>query len=349
MISEIADPREAVATIFNAAVAASAIGSAWELGLLDEVQSKKEVDLEEFCLRNDLDLPSMQMLVTALEITDILVRESGERSAVIPGRLLEETIITKSLFHWLMIGSAGLFSRIPHVIRNANRAGTFFTRDPIAISEACKDINEQHFEKFFWQAMSGLDQQVSCVVDLGSGSGERLVQILEKHPAATGIGIDISLEAVQQAEFDTSNRGFGERLSFVEGDARDMHYQDEFASVSLITSFMFGHDLWRRDSSDPRKNCIASLRKIREAFPNAQRFLLGDTTRVLNCPESEFGVTGKSVPAFPLAFELGHDLMGECRIPTMEEWIDVFPDAGWRLRKRHLVQSSYLSVIFELE
>jgi hypothetical protein len=349
MISEIADPRGAVATIFNGAVAASAIASAWELGLLDEVQLKKNVNLEEFCKQNDLDIPSMQMLVTALEITDILVKESGERSVIGPGRLFDETIITKSLFHWLMIGSAGLFSRIPYVIRNANRIGTFYNRDPIAISEACRDINEQHFEKFFWQAMNGLDQQVSCVVDLGSGSGERLVQILQKYPAATGIGIDISREAVQRASIDTSNRGFGNRLSFVEGDARDMKYRAEFASVSLITSFMFGHDLWQYDSTDPRENCIASLRKIREAFPNAQRFLLGDTTRVLNCPESEFGIKGKNVPAFPLAFELGHELMGECKIPTMEDWIDVFPAAGWRLRRKILVESSYLSVIFELE
>jgi hypothetical protein len=289
------------------------------------------------------------MLVTALEITDILVRDSGGRFIVGPGRLFDEIIVTKSLFHWLMIGSAGLFSRIPHVMRNANRKGTYFSRDAVAISEACRDINEQHFEKFFWQAMDGLDQEVSCAVDLGSGSGERLVQILQKFPDATGIGIDISPESVRQAAIDTSNRGFGQRLSFVEGDARDMQYRPEFARVSLITSFMFGHDLWHYDSADPRENCIASLRKIREAFPNAKRFLLGDTTRVLNCPESDFGITGKSVPAFPLGFELGHELMGECKIPTMEEWINVFPASGWRLRKKILVESSYLSVIFELE
>lgn len=343
MISDIADQRQAVATIFNSAVAAAAISAAWELGLLDELRNQKKVNLDQFITQHDLDKHSMQGLVTALAVADVVVKDEEDYSTVLPGRLLEETYLTKSLFHWLTIGSGGLFSRIPHVVRNSNRTGSFYQRDSVAIAYACRDINYQHFDPVFWAAMDGLDYSIHSVVDLGSGGGERLMQILDRYPAATGIGIDVAGPAIKVATADAAARGFEGRLSFFEGDARELSYRDDFAQVNLLTCFLMGHDFW------PREKCVASLQRLRKAFPNAQRFLLGDTTRVLlNCPESAHAVTDSNVPAFTLGFEFGHAMMG-VYLPTMEDWEGVFAEGGWHCRKRHLVESSYLSVIFELE
>jgi hypothetical protein len=343
MIADNTEPRQAVATIFNSAVAAAAISAAWELGLLDEIRNQGKVDLEIFAAQHDLDKHSMQGLVTALAVADIVVKDKEDWSAVMPGRLFEETYLTKSLFHWLTIGSGGLFSRIPHVVRNSNRTGSFYQRDSVAIAYACRDINHQHFDPVFWSAMDGLDYDIKSVVDLGSGGGERLMQMLDRYPEATGIGIDVAGPAIKVATVDAAARGFESRLSFVEGDARELNYRDDFAQVNLLTCFLMGHDFW------PRDNCVAALQRLRKAFPNAHRFLLGDTTRVLlNCSGSAHAVKESNVPAFTLGFELGHAMM-DVYLPTMEDWEGVFAESGWRCRKKHLVESSYLSVIFELE
>ncbi|KAF2475999.1 methyltransferase MppJ [Lindgomyces ingoldianus] len=340
MISTIDDSKREVAAIFNSAIAAAAIGAAWELGLLDELRDHKKVDVHKFAKQHDLDSGSIQGLVTALAVVNVVERD---HDTAVPGRLLDETYRNKSLFHWLALGSGGLFSRMQYVVRNENRKGSFYSRDPAAIAYACRDINLQHFDPVFWAAMDGLDYKFHSVVDLGSGSGERLMQTLDRYPGTTGIGIDVAGPAIKVATDEALERGFRDRLSFIEGDAREMVYCDEFARVDLLMCFMMGHDFW------PRDNCIATLQRLRKAFPKARRFLLGDTTRILlDNPRSRHAVTEDDVPIFTLGFEFGHAMMG-VYLPTMEEWEAVFAEGGWRCVKTHLIKSSYLSVIFELE
>lgn len=340
MTSTIVDSERAVATIFNSAIAAAAIGAAWELGLLDELRDQKRVDVHKFATQHNLDSGSMQGLVTALAVVNVVERD---QDMVAAGRLLDEAYRTKSLFHWLTLGSGGLFSRMQYVLRNENRTGAFYRRDPAAIAYACRDINRQVFDPVFWAAMDGLGYKFHSVVDLGSGSGERLMQILDRYPGTTGIGIDIAGPAIKVAAAEALERGFGDQLSFTEGDAREMGYRDEFAQVDLLTCFMMGHDFW------PRDNCVATLRRLRKAFPKARRFLLGDTTRILlDSARSKHAVTEDNVPIFTLGFEFGHAMMG-VYLPTMEEWEGVFAEGGWRCVKRHPIESPYPSVIFELE
>jgi phenylpyruvate C(3)-methyltransferase len=123
-----------------------------------------------------------------------------------------------------------------------------------------------------------------------------------------------------------------------------MEYREEFEKVDLLTCFLMGHDFW------PRENCIASLRRLRAAFPNVRRFFLGDTVRILldQSSGSKHAVTERDVPCFTLGFEFGHALM-DAFIPTMEDWENVFAEGGWRCIQRHLIKTQSLSVIFELE
>ncbi|UJW30481.1 methyltransferase domain-containing protein [Saccharothrix sp. AJ9571] len=334
------DSERAVASIFNSAVASAAIGAAWELGILDELRENRKADLPSFALQHDLDIRSAQGLVTALAVVGVVERD---RDTVVPGRHFDEAYRTKSLFHWLSLGSGQLFSRMQYVLRNENRTGALDRRDSAAIAYACRDINTQYFDPAFWGAMDGLGYEFSSVVDLGCGSGERLMQILDRHPGATGIGVDLAGPALEVAVAETKERGLSDRLTFVEGDAREITYRDEFADVDLLTCFMMGHDFW------PRENCVATLRRLREAFPKVRRFLLGDATRILlGDPQTGGAVTEDDVPVFTLGFELGHAMM-DVYLPTMDEWDGVFADGGWRCVNKHLIESLTLSVVFELE
>lgn len=62
------------------------------------------------------------------------------------------------------------------------------------------EANAVHFDPVFWAAMGELDFDITRAVDLGSGSWERLIQILEKHPGTTALGVDIAGPAVQAAD-----------------------------------------------------------------------------------------------------------------------------------------------------
>ncbi|RYP39044.1 hypothetical protein DL767_002371 [Monosporascus sp. MG133] len=318
MGSSVSDSKRAVAHIFNSAIAAPAIGAAWELGLLDELLDQNKVDVQNYAEQNNMDRGSLKGLASALATVGVVERDGD---TVVAGRLFDEAHRTKSLFHWLCLGSGSLFSRMQYVLRNENRTGSFYSRDSAAIAYACREINKEFFDPVFWTAMRGLDYQIHSIVDLGCGSG-RYGRVLE--------------------------RGFGDRLTFTEGDACALDYRDEFSQVDLLTCFLMGHDFW------PRDNCIATLKRLRKALPNVRRFLLGDTTRILldsadskNNARSQYAVTEDDVPIFTLGFEFGHAMMGAF-LPTIEDWEGVFAEGGWRCKKSHTFAHS-LSVIFELE
>ncbi|QSZ29440.1 hypothetical protein DSL72_003954 [Monilinia vaccinii-corymbosi] len=341
MDSQALDEKQAVARIFNSALAAPAIGAAWELGIFDELRSKKRVNVEEYALKHDLHVDSVQGMVTALAAVNVLKRDQHE---IVAGNLFEEAYRAKSLFHWITLGSGDLFTRMQYHLRNEHRKGAYYSRDDAAISYACRDINEQYIDPTWFSALAGLDFKFSTVVDLGCGSGGRLMQILERYPEVRGIGVDIALPSMKVAEGEAADHGLTDRLSFSEGNVLQLDYRDEYADVDLLTSFMMGHDFW------PLESCVATLKRLRVAFPKVRRFLLGDTPRfVMYGGDPKYGITEANVPVFTLGFEFIHAMMG-VKIPSLDDWDEAFKLSGWRLVKRHLTDSQPpIWVIFELE
>lgn len=56
------------------------------------------------------------------------------------------------------------------------------------------------------------------VLDLGIGSGAILFAILSERPLATGVGADLSADAIEVAMANAAQLGLGERVSFVQSD-----------------------------------------------------------------------------------------------------------------------------------
>ncbi|RYP75269.1 hypothetical protein DL771_002489 [Monosporascus sp. 5C6A] len=252
--------------------------------------------------------------------------------------------MTKGLFHWITLGSGNVFTRMQYNVKNEYRKGDYCQRDAEAIAYACRDINAQYIDPTRWAAVDGLDFKFSTVVDLGCGSGLRLMQMLERNPSAKGIGVDIVAPSTKVAKDESTEAGLANRLSFTKGHVLKLSYRDEFADVDLLTSFMMGHDFW------PLGNCVTTLQRLSEAFPKVRRFVLGDATRfVMHGEDPKYGITEANVPVFSLGFEFKHALM-DVKIPSLDDWDVAFARSGWRLVKRHLTDSRPpLWVIFELE
>lgn len=332
--------KQKVAGIFNSHIAAGAIGAAWEVGLLDEILHQREVSVDTFASQKDLDRLSLQGLVSALCSVGV-VRRSGD--CIVPDALFSEVYTTKGLFHWLALGSGSLFARMQHALRNENRTGAYYSRDSAAIALACRDANTQFFDDAFLKALASVPHSFHSVVDLGSGSGERLMQILDLYDGSVGLGVDIAGPAIAVAEERCMRQGYGDRISFMEGDVLQLKPCERFSNVDLLTSFLMGHDFW------PRENCIASLQNLRKAFPKVQRFFLCDTMRILTGkPDTRHQVEEDDIPIFTLGFEFGHALMG-ATLPTLEDWEGVFEDGGWECTRQHHLMPPSLSVIFELQ
>ncbi|MFE7131864.1 SAM-dependent methyltransferase [Streptomyces sp. NPDC057638] len=319
-----------IASIYNSAVAAWAIAAAWEIGALDELQRARTLDTADFAVRSGLDPNATTGLFRALASVG-LVRREGTVVHTLDG--FDEMYRAKAFFHWLSRGSAELFRQIPSVLRTENRTGAYYQRDAAAIAYACREIDQVTYAPTFWAAMGRVDFPFHRVADLGCGSGARLMQILDRHPGATGVGVDIAQPSIDMARKEAAEAGFADRAVFVQGDVLRLEPRPEYAGIELLTCFMMGHDFW------PRENCVATLRRLREVFPAARRLLIGDATRT--------ALPDTGLPVFTLGFELGHDLMGAF-LPTIEDWESVFAEGGWELVRTNRIEMTVGEVIFEL-
>lgn len=322
----------AVANIFNSAVASSAIGAAWEVGAFDELQDRGALDVDEFARRGDLHQPAVAGMFAALASQGIVIRQG---TTIVPGPYFRETCWHRSFFHWLVQGSGELFRRMPHVLRNENRVGQYYQRDAAAISFACREISAHCFDPAFWAAVDSLGYSPRVVADLGSGSGERLMQLVNRFPGARGVGIDIAAGAIGVARAAAADRDLAGPVEFVQADVLQLAAQPRFEEVDLLTCFLMGHDFW------PRERCVGVLRHLREVFPGVRRFIFGDTARTVGVEDREF-------PIFTLGFEVAHQMMG-VYLPTLEEWDDAIEDSGWTCVGRRVIDTPSASVIFELE
>lgn len=323
-------PVQDVARIFNSYIASAAVAAAWEIGALDLLASNGRLSMSGYAVTNNLDVESTRAMFQALSSVQITEMRGDD---VVRAVNFDEAFRAKPFFHWLARGSSDLFNRMPELLRNTNRVGNFYQRDAAAISVACRDINATFFDPVFWTAMEG----VGCtkVADFGCGSGERLLQILRRFPGAQGVGVDIADGAIGVATAASAAAGLTERVTYLLGDARYPDDRPEFAGVDLVTCFMMGHDFW------PLEECVQWLERLRAAFPDVKKLLLGDTARTVPTP-------GAQTPVFTLGFEVGHALMG-VYVPTLEEWEAAIDKSSWTCVQRHIVTTPADTVIFELE
>lgn len=56
--------------------------------------------------------------------------------------------------------------------------------------------------------MDGLNYMFQSVVDLGCGSGQRLMQILDRYPGTSSIGIDLASPSLNVAMTEALEGGF---------------------------------------------------------------------------------------------------------------------------------------------
>lgn len=319
------------ADTFNGAVAAAALGAAWDIGLLDELADRDAVDVSEFTARTRTHPQAVRRILVALSSRRIVVVDTGTNLAR-RGPGFDEAFRTRGFFYWLTRGCGELFTNLTALVRTDERSDRQMRRDSGAISVACRSIARNFFDPPLRDLLDGID--FTTVADLGCGSGDRIIMLSERRPAIRAIGVDIAPGALAVAGEAIRDANLTDRITLLRDDVLNLSPRPEYADVELVTCFLMGHDFW------PRDNCVKTLQKLRETFPNARNLLLGDTCRSV-------GVEGPDLPMFTLGFETVHAIMDQY-LPTLDEWYSVIEESGWRLADQRLIELPAFSFIFHL-
>lgn len=303
------------AQIFNSTLASYAISGTFEIGLLGEIEKLSEVNISQFCSERKLHLPSVEALIRCLVAHRILKYEAG---VVSQGIEFQDVFANKGYFLWLIRGYGDCLRRAAEVCKLAKRDKEFvkrvIKRDGEFIALAGKDYGHFFVDATVENVLSNLS--FKCIADLGCGSGERLAMIVEKRSHCRGLGFDSDGGAVAVAKEIMTKRGLQERVRIMQADVTTLSFQPEFSEVDILMCFFLGHEMW------PRSRCIDVLSRLRESFPSCSSLLLCDTYRFESTSTSD-------IPIFTLGFETTHSMMGQY-IPQRREWLDLFPESGWR-------------------
>ncbi|MEV5892539.1 SAM-dependent methyltransferase [Nonomuraea fuscirosea] len=301
-----------IADMFSSYIAATALSAAHELGFLDRLAADGQAPFD----RDDgggarLDAGVVRAVYRTLSWAGVV--EIKDEETVVPGTRFQQAYAARGYFYWLVRGCGELFTIAPHIAVERHRTGTFYRRDMRAVALGSRLIGDTEVEPMFDALLA--NEPARKVVDLGCGSGQRLIRIAQAHAETECIGIDLSQAAVDTATAAVSEQGLGDRIVIRRGDARALAPEPIFADVDTVTCVFMGHDLW------PQDECVRTLRGLREAFPSVERLLLCDVARTTEPP-------GSDTTIFTLGFEMAHALMG-VYLPSVDEWHQAFAEAGW--------------------
>jgi SAM-dependent methyltransferase len=319
-----------IARIFNSAIGAAAIASAFELGLLEELEEQGIVHVRDFCRKHDLHIASVHSILHSLHCFDI-AELSDDRDTARPGPVFSDAYTTKGYFMWLIRGYGNMLQKLPSIIRDGVPTLEGIGRDGQYIAMAGKDYGALHVDPHFLELLN--EQPFRVAADFGCGSAERLIHLAETRPDFHGVGVEINPGAVDLARRSIQKADLQDRLEIVSCDVQALVPDPIFADVEVLFCFFMGHDLW------PRSHCLKTMQEIKNAFPKAHRFLFCDTYR------SELPASS-DVPIFTLGYEFTHAVMGQY-IPSMPEWLELFEESGWSCVQRRDVDIPY-STIFDL-
>ena len=171
-----------------------------------------------------------------------------------------------------------------------------------------------------------MEHNPSRLVDLGSGSGGLLIDILNKLPETTGFGIDLNPTVCAQAQRDAKIAGLADRLRFQERSIQSLASDANcLEGADVINAGFVFHDLFPVDAdiaSQVFKACCRALAQnnglmvLTELVPYVQN----DRERIFSAVLSFF-----------------HQEFMKRKIPTENEWFERLRSAGFEEVKLHKI------------
>ena len=111
----------------------------------------------------------------------------------------------------------------------------------------------------------------TTVLDVGCGSGEPLLRVLEAAPGARGLGLDLDEESLAAAREHAVRRGLTDRAGFEARDARAV--TGAFDAVTCIGA----SQIWGPDVAEARPlDYAAALTALRQLLPRGGRPVYGE-------------------------------------------------------------------------
>jgi len=305
--------------LFNGFIGANVAYAFVRIGLFDKLKPKMHASGEQLaeqigCIPSRLEA----LLQTGIVLGYVSRDAQGLYSWTESG---EELGRHCGYFTWGVGGYGKFFSELAQLSMEKNT--WYHLRDNRMVALGSDQANRAFMRE---QIHSALKQvKFSRVADLGCGNAGRLLEFCGLLPSITGVGIDVSPEAIALAQHNVAAHGFEQRIQLhcqnVLQAVSDEGLRESLKDVDMVSCFMMLHDLFN----------VADLKddlfdRLRAAFPNVKYFLIADTVQMGDRHEPN------EPPIFNVGFELAHSFM-DVRIHQKNSYDEAFKKAGLELEQ----------------
>ena len=298
-------------TLFNSGVVCHAIALADEIGIFEDLEERSPLPLGRIKGSPGSRL-QIEAVVQLLELAGIVVWDKPD--SIKRGPLFTQCLARKSLFTWLFHASSSVLVHASERILNPGTPPR--SRNGALIGTTMGDLGRRNIDKALCSVIDW--RKYSCVLDVGCGDASRIQAFVRMFPLEA-IGVDTSVQALEDAKKRISSSPEAERIHLFLGDANQLRLDNSLRErVDVAMVALLAHDFL------PAPNAIETFGSWRQLFPNLRQVVVCETVRLaVPIPISE-----AEVPS--LGYEYLHALMGT-EVETDDAWKSIFARAGWKI------------------
>ncbi|HMJ01921.1 MAG TPA: methyltransferase domain-containing protein [Conexibacter sp.] len=220
----------------------------------------------------------------------------------------------KGYLVWLQGGYGHVLAGLGDFVTGARRYGSDVERAGRWVAEGSALIGRDDVAPYATEVLSALDFQ--RVVDLGCGNARFLIGAAERF-GVSGVGVDLSPEACEDAERMIAAAGLTGRVVVRCGDAGDLDAIPELAEADLAVAHFLLHEIFEHG----REALIAYLTKLGQLMPAGAHMLVAEVQPASGAHDERWR------PEFTLL----HAIMRQ-ELLDADGWHEAFTAAGWSRR-----------------
>ena len=185
-----------------------------EYGIIETLQNSPVLDAATVSRSSGIKEPVIAAYLDSLSKAGIIEELDKKPTATYrTSNHFDELINEVGYLSWALRACAPLINNAKEFSENNEEAQLKYPRSGGLVARTSKWMGEKSFYPQPENAIVAMAPKK--IVDLGSGSGGFLIRMLRKIPGSTGIGIDLSPSATEQAVHAASEAGMSDRLQFV--------------------------------------------------------------------------------------------------------------------------------------
>ena len=306
-------------SIRNGYIRSHLIFAMHETGVFEILKKNKDLTTEEIAVKTNLNHFLLNGVLNFLYHSDKILSKKDNKFNLTKFGL--ENLFTDPVLA-MSYGAVGAYSciltELVPSLRNQKKYGKDYIRPGDLIAKGSYYTGRKNYP---WIVENMKKLNVKKVGDLGCGSADVLISLCEEDKNLSGIGVDISQEALDEAKLRVEKKKLEKRISLVRGDLyKPETYSSKLQEVDAFNAVMVMHEFLR----DGKERVTKMFKDMKKEF-KGKYFFLGE----FDCVDDDEYQKMPYPDRIHFLFyqHVIHPLTWQ-GLGFKEDWLEIFKNAG---------------------